>query len=97
MVLHSKEDSEDQGYQNGSVLETSDTKPSSGDDLSDTDSGVESEKKATIGDLTPPDTQPCDGESVDSDSDSWGAPSNSPEKGRHVEPATNRGVWWCEY
>jgi hypothetical protein len=82
----------DQGYQNGNVLETVETKP---DELSDTDSGVESEKKIVIGELDPPDSQPCDRESVDdSDSDSWGPPT--PEKGRHVE-ATNMGMVWCEY
>ncbi|CAC5423068.1 FERM and PDZ domain-containing protein 4,FERM and PDZ domain-containing protein 3,FERM and PDZ domain-containing protein 1 [Mytilus coruscus] len=74
------DDSIDQGYQNGSLFETSEIKPPSSDELSDTDSGVESEKKIVIGELGPPDSHPGDVESVDSDSDSWGHPSSSPEK-----------------
>ncbi|XP_052077142.1 uncharacterized protein LOC127715157 isoform X6 [Mytilus californianus] len=74
------DDSIDQGYQNGSMFEISEIKPPSSDELSDTDSGVESEKKIVIGELGPPDSHPGDAESVDSDSDSWGHPSSSPEK-----------------
>ncbi|XP_071126713.1 uro-adherence factor A-like isoform X3 [Mytilus edulis] len=89
------DESIDQGYQNGSLFESSEIKPPSSDELSDTDSGVESEKKIVIGELGPPDSHPGDVESVDSDSDSWGHPSSSPEKGRLVE-ATNMGVLWFD-
>ncbi|XP_062569111.1 uncharacterized protein LOC134231205 isoform X2 [Saccostrea cucullata] len=50
------------------------------EESSDTDSGVESEKKVPLDDYSPPGGRGQEPES--SDTDSWGTPANSPAKGR---------------
>ncbi|XP_021346242.1 uncharacterized protein LOC110445782 isoform X4 [Mizuhopecten yessoensis] len=55
-----------------------------GDELSDTDSGVESERKVTLEDPPTPESGGSVGQGDQgcSDTDSWGTPANSPAKGR---------------
>ncbi|KAK3099480.1 hypothetical protein FSP39_005085, partial [Pinctada imbricata] len=59
------------------------------EELSDTDSGVESERKIPLEDLAPG-SKGHDPES--DDSDSWGTPSNSPAKGRKFGNIPSFGV-----
>jgi hypothetical protein len=62
---------------------------------SDTDSGVESEKKISLDDYT----SVVRGQEVESsDTDSWGTPANSPAKGRQSSiSASLHGLDLCKY
>ena len=67
---------------------------SKGEELSDTDSGVESEKKIPLEDPLSG-SQGHDPES--DDTDSWGTPSNSPAKGRTYANVPGFGGQICKY
>ncbi|XP_033743319.1 LOW QUALITY PROTEIN: uncharacterized protein LOC117329473 [Pecten maximus] len=73
-------------YHNGDIYdEIHDQKTVvSGDELSDTDSGVESERKITLEDPPTPESgvPGGQGDQGGSDTDSWGTPVNNPDKGR---------------